>query len=52
MPWSMVAVTTAIYTVARLGKADRLTDDVHQVTSRDPVSFQTFAETHADSWRR
>ncbi|MGB3187740.1 MAG: NmrA family NAD(P)-binding protein [Ornithinimicrobium sp.] len=52
MPWSMVAVTTAIYTVARLGKADGLTEDVHQVLGRDPVSFRAFAQTHANSWQR
>lgn len=51
MTWGMVAVTTAIYTVARLGKAGGLTDDVHQVTGRDPISFETFAHTHADAWR-
>lgn len=52
MPWSMVAVTTAIYTVARLGKAAGLTQDVREVTGREPVSFETFAQTHADSWQR
>jgi hypothetical protein len=48
----MVAVTTAIYTVARLGRAGDLTDDVHQVTGRDPIPFDGFAHTHADAWRR
>jgi len=52
MAWGMVAVTTAIYTVARLGKASGLTDDVRQVTGRDPVSFEMFAHTHADAWQR
>jgi uncharacterized protein YbjT (DUF2867 family) len=52
MAWGMVAVTTAIYTVARLGKANGLTEDVHQVTGRNPVSFQTFAQAHAGSWER
>ncbi len=51
LPWGMVAVTTAIYTAARLGKAAGLTDDVHQVTGRDPISFDEFARTHADEWR-
>lgn len=52
MPWGMVAVTTAIYTVARLGKADGLTDDVNRVTGRDPISFKEFAQTHAWAWQR
>jgi uncharacterized protein YbjT (DUF2867 family) len=52
MSWGMVAVTTAIYSVARLGKASGLTDDVHQVTGRDPVPFDVFAHTHVDAWRR
>lgn len=51
MPWGMVAVTTAIYTIARLGRADALTDDVARVTGRGPVSFETFASAHAEYWR-
>ena len=51
MPWGMVAVTTAIYTIARLGRADRLTNDVALVTGRGPVSFATFASAHAEDWR-
>lgn len=50
MPWGMVAVTSAIYTIARLGKADGLTNDVHEVTGRDPVSMTDFAEQHAKIW--
>lgn len=51
MPWGMVAVTTAIYTIARLGRAGGLTDDVALVTSRQPVSFETFAAAHVHDWR-
>ncbi|MCY7396416.1 MAG: SDR family oxidoreductase [Nocardioides sp.] len=43
MPWGMVAVTCAIYTMARLGRAGALTDDVRMVTGHDPVSFREFA---------
>lgn len=50
MPWGMVAVTSAIYTIARLGKADGLTNDVREVTGRDPVSMADFAEQHAKIW--
>jgi len=52
MPWGMVGVTTAIYTVARLGKASGLTDDVRTVTGRDPTEFRDWAEQHRDSWAR
>jgi len=51
MPWPMVAVTAAIYTVARLGKADGLTDDVHEVTGREPVRFREWATEHASTWK-
>ena len=40
----MVGVTTAIYTIARLGRAAGLTDDVHTVTARDPTTFHDFAQ--------
>lgn len=52
MPWRMVAVTTAIYTVARLGRAAGLTDDVVAVTGRRPVSFREFAERERAVWTR
>lgn len=52
LPAGMVAVTTAIYTVARLGKAGGLTEDVHTVTGRDPLSFRAWARAHRDAWDR
>ena len=51
MPWAMIAVTLAIYTVARMGRAGELTDAVYQVTGRPPVTFGSFARTHAGSWK-
>ncbi len=51
MTWGMVAVTSAIYTIARLGQADGLSNDVHKVTGRAPVSMTDFAERHAKTWR-
>lgn len=51
LPWGMVAVTTAIYTAARLGTADGLTHDVQEVTGRAPVAFDSFARSNADVWR-
>ena len=52
MPWGMVGVTTAIYTMARLGTAGGLTDDVQTVTGRPPVAFTSFARDAAAAWTR
>jgi len=52
MPWGMVGVTCAIYTIARLGRAGGLTGDVLAVTGHDPVSFREFAEREAERWAR
>ena len=52
MPAGMVAVTNAIYTVARLGRAAGLTDDVRTVTGRAPLSFAEWAHQHRDTWAR
>jgi uncharacterized protein YbjT (DUF2867 family) len=50
MPWGMVGVTCAIYTIARLGRAGGLTDDVHTVTGNQPTSFRDFAERESTTW--
>ena len=50
MPWAMVLVTSAIYTVARLGRAAGLTDDVRAVTGRPPTTFAEFAHRERDAW--
>jgi uncharacterized protein YbjT (DUF2867 family) len=50
MPWGMVAVTSAIYTTARLGLADGLTDAVRQLLGRDPVDFAAFAHRERAAW--
>jgi len=52
MPPAMVAVTTAIYTVARLGRAGGLTDDVQIVTGRAPVPLREWAEQNRAVWER
>lgn len=52
MPWAMVGVTTAIYTVARLGRAGGLTDDVFTVTGHPPMAFADWAADHARTWGR
>ncbi|GAA2357579.1 NmrA family transcriptional regulator [Catellatospora methionotrophica] len=48
MPWPMVAVTSAIYTTARLGMAAGLSDDVRTVLGRDPIDFTQFAHRERD----
>lgn len=52
MPWGMVAVTTAIYTTARLGLAAGVTDDVRAVLGRDPIDVVDFVHHHRDVWIR
>lgn len=52
MPWGMVAVTTAIYTAARLGRAAGLTDDVYTVLNRPPTAFHDFAAREKNAWHR
>ncbi len=52
MPWAMVAVTSGIYSVARLGRAAGVTDDVLDVLRRPPTDFMTFARRSAASWSR
>lgn len=50
MPRGMVAVTTAIYTTARLGMAAGLTTEVKDVLGRDPIDFVEFAHRERDTW--
>ncbi len=50
MAWGMVAVTTGIYTSARLGLADSLTDDVRTVTGRAPATLRDVAVREKAAW--
>lgn len=43
MPWGKIVVTTAIYTLARFGRAADLTTDVQAVLGRPPTGFGDFA---------
>ncbi|MGB7980242.1 MAG: NmrA family NAD(P)-binding protein [Candidatus Nanopelagicales bacterium] len=52
MPLAMVGVTTAIYTVSRLGRAAGLTEDVQTVTGHEPVAFADWAQENRDAWLR
>ncbi|WEO76041.1 NmrA family NAD(P)-binding protein [Cryobacterium sp. SO2] len=50
MPWTMVLVTLAIYTTARMGMAAGLTQTVRDVLGRDPISFAQFAHRERGIW--
>ena len=52
LPWAMVGVTTALYTVARLGRAAGLTDDVMGATGVPPITLAQWAAEHAAVWKR
>ena len=52
MPPSMIAVTTALHTTARLGLAGFETGDVRAVTGRPPTTFAEFAHRERDVWLR
>ena len=52
MPRGMALVTTAIYTVARLGRAGGLTDDVQRVTGHPPTVLCDWARAHRAAWER
>jgi uncharacterized protein YbjT (DUF2867 family) len=46
----IAAVTTGIYTAARLGLADGVTGDVEEVVGRAPVPFAEFAQREKRHW--
>jgi len=52
MPRGMVAVTLGIYTAARLGLADGLSDDVQRITGRPPIRMEEFIHDTRDAWWR
>ena len=52
MPTSVVAVTSVIYTTARLGIAAGLTDDVRAVTGREPVAVRPVLERERAAFER
>jgi len=46
-----ILVMCAIYTVAKLGMAGTLTDDIKVLLGRDPISFEQFAERNKAVWQ-
>ncbi len=51
-PLGFVAVTVALYTVARLGLADTVTDDFRRLTGHEPRTLETFVRDYRDCWSR
>jgi uncharacterized protein YbjT (DUF2867 family) len=52
MPRGMVGVMLGIYTAARMGLADGLSDDVARLTGRPPIPMEQFIHDARDAWRR
>jgi uncharacterized protein YbjT (DUF2867 family) len=49
-PLGFLAVTVALYTVARLGLADTVTDDFQRLTGKAPRALETFVRDYRDCW--
>jgi len=49
-PWPFVAVTLGIYTVARLGLAARVADDVPRLLGRAPIALRQYIEDYRAAW--
>ncbi len=43
-------VMLALYTVAKLGKADKTTDKLSRLLCKEPISFSQFVEDYNDVW--
>jgi len=51
-PPSFILVMTAIYSVARLGRAGLLTPDTEKLLGRAPISLRQFIQDHRDRWKK
>jgi uncharacterized protein YbjT (DUF2867 family) len=52
VPWGFIAVMVGIYGVAYFGGAGRVTDDVHRILGRDPITVQQFIQDYRQVWIR
>ncbi len=50
-PIGFVLIMVALYTVAKLGKAARLTNTTEQLLGRKPITFYQFASDFQAAWR-
>jgi uncharacterized protein YbjT (DUF2867 family) len=51
IPTGFVIVMVALYTVASLGLAKKVTHEVKQLLKREPVSFRQFVEDNKSCWQ-
>ncbi len=49
-PWPFIGVTLGIYTVARLGLAARIADDLPRLLGRAPITLRQYIEDYRDAW--
>ncbi|RYC68746.1 SDR family oxidoreductase [Spirosoma sordidisoli] len=49
-PLGFTLVMTALYTVSKLGKAARLTEETAQLLGRPPITFRQFADAYRSVW--
>ncbi|MFW6270697.1 MAG: SDR family oxidoreductase [Bacillota bacterium] len=45
-----ILVMIGIYTLAKLGKADKTTDQIQNLLGKDPISFSEFVEDYKNVW--
>lgn len=50
LPWGFAAVMVRIYTTARRGLADTVTDELARVLDRPPTTLRQFASDHRETW--
>jgi uncharacterized protein YbjT (DUF2867 family) len=49
-PWAYVAVTSALYTTARLGMAAKITSETQQLLGRPPIQLRQYVEDYKQAW--
>ncbi len=49
-PWTFIGVMIGIYTVAKLGLAGKVTNDLATLLHRKPISFRQFVKDHRSTW--
>lgn len=52
IPAAFVLVMIALYTVARLGKADKVTDELEKLLGRKPTTMRKYVEDYKECWSK
>jgi hypothetical protein len=47
---AFILIMIAIYTTARLGLAERVTEDTKNLLQREPISMEKFVEDYQSCW--